>query len=523
MRTFFISLLVYVSCSLSLYSQSSSFRAVPANIWYDSEKNRTEQEQNSPSNKKRVSETSVSAPQDSAVFLNFHNVKTFNEEVTPIKSEYDISRSARLTVIVVFHSPDTNTEHGIWSVVRDGKQVTGLTDKRLLRPNSEYNYPVKRRGIPLINTSMQAFSKIKGKADSNHFVLGEAILKDSSVSSFNGDIAECLVFDRFLKKPEALKIETYLAIKYGITLIESDYISPFDVVLWNYEENKNYSNGIAGIGKDSVFGLEQKQGSSSEEEDLLTIGIGNFTDLNRDNNSVLKEGNYLVWGHDNGELTYDNLGNATLYPLLERKWLIQNTKTDKKQVPTTVKFQLQERDTSNTSAIYYLAIDRSGMGNFTSHGIEYFAHDSIDTLGFVYFHNIVWDVDGSGKDMFTFSAPIPQEEEEEEELAEMPFSDKRKSADNSNNNNSSDEIMENDFYKLYPNPTTGRYKLEATFPEIADIFVKVYNMQGSLLEEWQSSGNQYYSFERYLSTQGNYNIEVESSFGKKGFKVVVAR
>ena len=100
---------------------------------------------------------------------------------------------------------------------------------------------------------------------------------------YSGDIAEYLVFDYFLKKPEALKIETYLAIKYGISLIASNYLSSSNRILWNYEENEAYSNGIAGIGKDSVMGLLQRQGSSSEEEGLLTLGVGDFTTLNKDN------------------------------------------------------------------------------------------------------------------------------------------------------------------------------------------------------------------------------------------------
>jgi hypothetical protein len=388
MRANVITLFICILGSLGLCSQSLSVVS-KVNFWYDSEKNSKNSLQNSQSS-------------DSLILLNFHRVDVYNEEVTPLKSAFDISRSSRLTVIVVFHSRDTMSEHGIWSVVRDGKQVTGLTDKRLLRPNSEYVYPVKRRGIPLINTSVQAFSKIKGKADSNHFVLGEAFLPDLTLSSFSGDIAECLVFDRFLKKPEALKIETYLAIKYGITLIESDYVSSSDVILWNYEENKDYSNGIAGLGRDTVYGLNQKQGCSSEENDLLTIGFGNFSPLNKDNNFSLKEGNYLVWGHNDKELTINNLDCETAYPLMERKWLIQSTNAKIKSFSTWVKFQLPEqyRDSIN-SRICYLAIDRSGIDDFISKNVEYIAQNQIDTNGFVYFENVVWNA--NGKNVFTFS------------------------------------------------------------------------------------------------------------------------
>jgi len=510
MRTSFIIVFICISYSFRVYSQSFS-SVKKADIWYDSEQDLSDKFQKSGSNS---SLTEVEP--DSIDVLNFHSVKSFSEEVRAIKSVYDISRSARLTVIVVFHSPDTLKEHGIWSVVRGGKQVTGLTDRRLLRQKSEYVYPVKRRGIPLINTSMQSFSKIGGDGDSNHFVLGAAVLPDTSMSSFVGDIAECYVFDRFLKKQEALQIETYLAIKYGITLIESDYISSSEVVLWTYKENKKYSNGMAGLGRDSVTGLNQKQGSSSEEDSLLTISVGNFSTLNKDNSYSLKEGNFIVWGHDKGDFTFDSLSSPDpSYPLMDRKWLLQRTKSGNKPIPTTVKFRLPEN--RDSTLLYYLAIDRSGSGNFGLN-VEYFLQDSIDTSGYVYFYDIIWDMDGSGKDIFTFSCRNAIEEEMEAAEAEANIlSDNHKNGDKKG----SLEDAQDALYKLYPNPTTGIYKIEANLPSVSDITVKIYTVQGSFLEEWKSGGKRDYSYKGYLSTQGSYIIEVETSFGKKDFRLVV--
>jgi hypothetical protein len=189
---------------------------------------------------------------------------------------------------------------------------------------------------------MQSFSKNRAKTDSNYFVLGETMLPDTSITYYSGDIAECLVFDRFLKKTEALKIETYLAIKYGITLIASDYLSSSERILWNYEENKDYSNGIAGLGKDSVLGLNQLQGSSSEEEGLLTIGTGIFRALNKANTFNLLEGNYLLWGHNEGSIGSENSCEEE-YPLWDRKWLMQVSYTDTtKRFGTMVKVRLPE-------------------------------------------------------------------------------------------------------------------------------------------------------------------------------------
>jgi hypothetical protein len=661
MKNIFIYLIICLLSVSALHAQHTPY-VLQTDIWYDSEQpaNSLQNRNISKGNlQKRTSE------QDSSVLLNFHSVQSFTEQVSPFKSLYDIAKTSRLTVIVVFHSPDTAAEHGIWQVVRDGKQITGLTDKRLLRQKSEYRYPTKKRGIPLINTSMQAFSKIRGKADSNYFVLGAAVLPDSALSSFSGDIAECLVFNRFLKKQDALKIETYLAVKYGITLIESDYISPSEVVLWNYEANKEYSNAMAGIGKDTTFGLNQKQGTSGEEDNLLTISVGDISTLNKNNNFALPEANYLIWGHNDKALIYNNIDCDKNYPLLERKWLIQTTYTANNRFPTKVRFSLPEqyRDTNSTC---YLVIDRSGTGDFTAQNIEYIAQNQIDIGGYVYFDDVIWDTDNSGKDAFTFSfgavieavainscpnastgtiavnicggkspfnymltgnnqqityqggrnytfenLPVGEYlltiidsnnlstfkrleiEEFENITSSLPLRYAIKDSDNNFNaeeyfdvsamnylwekdsvfysNNPlidmslpgnytltlsdmngcfylfhilaeenllsknkkslsgkdmpkmTDRETEYPQYKVYPNPTKGKYTVEADFQEESDIVIRVITADGSLLSTWRDRGKKHYVFDSYITTAGSYIIEIESLYEQKSFTISVVK
>ena len=507
MRRFFIFFAIFSVHFHAVHSQSV--------IWFDSEESFANQPQRSPSGESsKMQKSAVEA--DSILSLNFHRVKPFNSEVSAIKSLYDISTTSRLTVFVVFESSDTVEEHGIWSVVRDGKQVTGLTDKRLLRPTSDYAYPVKRRGIPLINTSMQAFSKIRGEAKDNYFALGETLLPDSTQSSFSGNIAECLVFDRFLKKAEALKIETYLAVKYGITLIESDYVSSADVVLWRYEENKDYSNGIAGLGRDNALSLSQKQGSSSEEADLLTLGLGNFSTLNKDNDFPLSDGNFLLWGHNDGGLNLAGISGEG-YPLLERKWLIESTNTNNNFFTTWLKFRLPEQY-RDSSQICYLAVDRSGRGDFSSKNVDYIAQNQIDTAGYVYFSDVIWH----SNDVFTFSV-MDKKDSVLEEVTDTAILLSDNGLQKEKSKKTSEASSPYYKYNVYPNPTTGHYRLEADFSEVTSIVVRFYTMNGHLLEEKRESGKLHYSFSGYAETQGNYLIEVESVFGKKVFHLTVVK
>jgi hypothetical protein len=79
------------------------------------------------------------------------------------------------------------------------------------------------------------------------------------------------------------------------------------------------------------------------------------------------------------------------------------------------------------------------------------------------------------------------------------------------------------FYQLYPNPTTGQYRLDADLSDATPITIRLYTMHGTLLKEWKSEGQKQYSFTDYAATQGVYVIEVETEFGKKEFKLSVIR
>jgi hypothetical protein len=193
------------------------------------------------------------------------------------------------------------------------------------------------------------------------------------------------------------------------------------------------------------------------------------------------------------------------------------------------------KDTSvlyrDTSLLYYVAIDRSGRGDFGSDLVEYIAQDSVDSAGYVYFYDVKWDVDGSGKDVFTF---VCRSMEEEEEIEDDVLSDKQESAENKDNSDSKDKKDgkenrgENEdadlsvsYYNLYPNPTSGRYKIEANLPSETSIVIRLYTVNGNLIKELKDDGKKQYYFDEYMQTQGSYIVEIESIFEKKTFKLTI--
>ncbi|WP_255573046.1 choice-of-anchor D domain-containing protein [Hanstruepera marina] len=123
------------------------------------------------------------------------------------------------------------------------------------------------------------------------------------------------------------RIQSYLAIKYGITLgvngTSQDYVDSDGTVIWDVdtgtpaEDVFNYD--IAGIGRDDVSDLYQKQSRSVNNatathvhpdlddnyrsQGVLTIGIGSIANTNNLNTSTdLEDKEYLIWGNDGVDL-----------------------------------------------------------------------------------------------------------------------------------------------------------------------------------------------------------------------------
>ena len=111
----------------------------------------------------------------------------------------------------------------------------------------------------------------------------------------SGSIAEFIVYETILKDKDIAKIESYLALKYGITL-EKSYMNSLGDIIWDRKKDEIFSNNIAGIGRDDQATLYQKQGTSSSTTDELTIGINKIASSNSANKSVLNNKDFLIWG-----------------------------------------------------------------------------------------------------------------------------------------------------------------------------------------------------------------------------------
>ena len=92
-------------------------------------------------------------------------------------------------------------------------------------------------------------------------------------------------------------MESYLAIKYGITLSDN-YLASDGTSFWNI--NGTYSEDIAGIGRDDCAELHQKQSKSSNTTGLIEMYHGDVTNAfpttNTVNSNDLTDATFLSLG-----------------------------------------------------------------------------------------------------------------------------------------------------------------------------------------------------------------------------------
>jgi len=152
---------------------------------------------------------------------------------------------------------------------------------------------------------------------------------------FEGEIVEVISYSSRIAGTPLRQIESYLALKYGLTLDQStpqDYINSNGVSIYDAGGIFNdFDVNIAGIGRDDASGLNQKQSRSSFEDALVTIGNGNIADDNLSNpNDFDTDLSSMVWGHNNESATVFDLFIAldvTEITYTGRTWALQETGT----------------------------------------------------------------------------------------------------------------------------------------------------------------------------------------------------
>lgn len=138
------------------------------------------------------------------------------------------------------------------------------------------NGDLRSNGFSDSSAALRDFSVILGERDSvwnrERFYVG-GYFGTRAFDTY--DFAEILVYDTTLSPSQKEKIESYLALKYGVTLRHPYYASNWTgtIGVTYYDTTGGYSQEIAGIGRDDAGRLLQKQGRSSLTTSVVSLAL----------------------------------------------------------------------------------------------------------------------------------------------------------------------------------------------------------------------------------------------------------
>ena len=146
-----------------------------------------------------------------------------------------------------------------------------------------------------------------------------------------GTIPELIVFSTALLNSDRDKIESYMAVKYGITLTAHNYFSTAytgaNAASATVYDVSSYGNDVAGIGREDAEALHQRQSKSISSDALETIGLGTIAADNASNPNSLTNNTYMIWGNNNGAIAWQTTASPANRKRLTRQWKVSETGT----------------------------------------------------------------------------------------------------------------------------------------------------------------------------------------------------
>lgn len=156
---------------------------------------------------------------------------------------------------------------------------------------------------------------------------------------FEGYSPELLVYNRILTPGERRKAESYLAMKYGVTLNDS-YLDGDGNLVWDRDEAGVYHNRVTAISRNKAGDFLQPMSATSYEEGPLYTSLPENDSYHKSNSYGLpSEAHLLVmgreygnpmpdklslfWGDDGGALDTYTSPNDTLWHIMNRTWLVK--------------------------------------------------------------------------------------------------------------------------------------------------------------------------------------------------------
>jgi hypothetical protein len=204
--------------------------------------------------------------------------------------------ASRGITLFCVQKPDSTQESALWSMESGSEGRLVMTNRRMADlKNGRYVNFSGNTDAPTITTYLR--NRGADNAAPLSLRTGDAVSEGLPVGAKNKG-TEYILYNRVLSRRERQKVESYLALKYDISLSQVypySYLSADGTVVWNADSLACYKHNIAGIGRDDESGLNKLSGAS-----LSSCGL-----MRMESADSLRDKQFLLWGDDAGALRFE--------------------------------------------------------------------------------------------------------------------------------------------------------------------------------------------------------------------------
>ena len=379
---------------------------------------------------------------------------------TPVDGKHsllfdDLPYASEYTMIVVY-KPLASSEAMVWRLDYENEASRGLSTEHILSGNTAIRYTDMTSDIPVINTLRQS------APDSTAPYVRLTLGGDSLGGALK--VAEVLYFNQHLDNHLLRRIQSALALRYGVTLGPVDYLDANGRPVWNYDGGL-YHHRVVGVGSDNAYRVHQLLSHSEMPEALLTVTTDD-----------LPEGACFFCGDNDAPLAFVASDD---FEVLGRQWKINTIGCDNNLIHLTFDTRsfAQPRDSLVLLVDGLACFPESLSPNEVTYSLKQPTTGSLFTLA-------------KGASLWQRNSLNPQ-----------PKVDPQFST------------------QIYPNPSTGNYSLEVS--GASWVKVSIYNAQGVLMDSFADSEKGQYRFNGTLPRGNSYYATVTTGSGTQTLKLIV--
>lgn len=187
--------------------------------------------------------------------------------------------------------------------LKDSKNIVSITNQNVIFADGYENKVEPYDGSILSYT----FSRDNYGRKNNGAFLNKSFLSNEN------KLLEFIYIPDVINSLDREKTQTYLSLKYGISLYNSYYISSVNDTIWSPKENKGFESRVTGIGRDDNYGLYQRKSINSISKDII-IGV--------DSISIIDNNNFLLWSDNDKSTFLKNTSSSQKVGVIDRKWKV---------------------------------------------------------------------------------------------------------------------------------------------------------------------------------------------------------